>query len=142
VPGRAGGLAGGSPLRPLPGLALERAAQCCRAIAEHGASVCDKNVLDVKGGQGLKRRQVTLAPPAAAAFAVQRVVPHAQLPAACLDDGVTEDQGPVGGDLDRLLGAGRAANRMKRATPPTSVPPVTASNPEASPSRVATSGCP
>ena len=83
------------------------------AIAEYGLAMGDENVLDVKGGQGLKRRQVTLAPPAAAAFAVQRVVPHAQLPAACLDDGVTEDQGPVGGDLDRLLGAGRAADRME-----------------------------
>jgi hypothetical protein len=73
----------------------------------------DENVLGLEGGQALKCRQVTLAPPAAAAFGVERVVPHAQLTAACVHDGVTEDEGAAGGDLDRLLGARRAADRME-----------------------------
>ncbi len=88
-------------------------AQRRRAVAEYGLAVGDENMLDLQGGQRFKRRQVTLVPPAAAAFAVYRVVPDAQLSVAGLDDCVTEDQGAVGWDLDRLLGAGRAADRME-----------------------------
>src|SRR6266516_5941659 len=101
------------PLWPLPGLALKRTAQRRCAVAEYGLAVRGEDVLDLQGGQALERWQVTFAPPAAAAFVVQRVVPHAQLTAACLDDGVAEDEGAVGWDLDRLLGAGRAADRVE-----------------------------
>ena len=92
-----------SPPGALPGVAPEGAPQRRSAVAEHGLAVCDEDMLRLQGGHAFQRRQVALAPPAAAALAVQRVLPHAQLTAARLDHGVAEHHGAVGGDLDRLL---------------------------------------
>ena len=102
-----------SPLRALPRITLQGVAHRRRALAEYGLAVRDQHGLRLQTSQAFQGGQITLAPPAAPALAVHRVLPYAQLTAARLDHRVAEDQGTQGGDLDRLLRARRGTDRMK-----------------------------
>jgi hypothetical protein len=112
------------------------------AVADGGPAVCDEDVVDVEVGQPPETREVAIVPPAPAVHAVQRSRPHAQLAAACLDDGVAENEGAEGARSIGCCEEGGLPIGWKRAKPATAPPPVTASKPETSPSRVATAGCP